>query len=562
MQFLVFSNDAFEEAAIIANLSKQGTHTWVPLDKASASVTHIVVHPDISSLSSKQRAGLPALKKKCMAGVVISRDVCRSFGFESGDENVDVHGVCAESVQSNGSSGSNGSSSSGCGCGGGGYSLEAVAHVRPVCVGARRPLRDDPDPDASYLAPKHWITMLPNDDDETKAPWAADLALARNVTTRDKEERVAKLKDSHPKPAEFSRYKASAAKAMRANSFHHVIGKVRVDHAAARRATAKFAARKKLTPFDSPEAFEQRLNGLDNQFQADLRRTALEEKERHMYEVKKGQLSLAATITVLARKERGEGARDQEGVPRGAIKVVRINDPGDRRSIRSSGGDSSSSSSVSRLKRQQLMSISELKAASVEAGAGSKQQVMLWTEMRGDGDRRSIAPKVSWKRTMSLRNSRSLSPTAIAPPPSSSPSPSFLASVQSGGDERDGATWERRLSSQLASLGQLGAHTRQHSALPTQSRHHQGRWVGAGSSADSILSAGSAATSPNAVGGTTNEKSRFPSLGGGHLRPELSPPSASPLGGDGVEGFDNAASSLPAQSSLSTSGLIKMSRYL
>mmetsp|Transcript_72471 Transcript_72471/g.145817 ORF Transcript_72471/g.145817 Transcript_72471/m.145817 type:complete len:123 (-) Transcript_72471:284-652(-) len=83
MQFLVFSNDAFEEAAIIANLSKQGTHTWVPLEKASASVTHIVVHPDISSLSSKHRAELPALKKKCMADVVISRDVCRSIGFES-----------------------------------------------------------------------------------------------------------------------------------------------------------------------------------------------------------------------------------------------------------------------------------------------------------------------------------------------------------------------------------------------------------------------------------------------------------------------------------------------
>jgi len=38
MRFVVLSNDAFEEAAIIANLSKQGTHTWVPVEKASASV--------------------------------------------------------------------------------------------------------------------------------------------------------------------------------------------------------------------------------------------------------------------------------------------------------------------------------------------------------------------------------------------------------------------------------------------------------------------------------------------------------------------------------------------
>jgi len=37
MRFLLLSNDAFEEAAIIANLSKRG-NTWVAVEKASASV--------------------------------------------------------------------------------------------------------------------------------------------------------------------------------------------------------------------------------------------------------------------------------------------------------------------------------------------------------------------------------------------------------------------------------------------------------------------------------------------------------------------------------------------
>ena len=38
MRFVVLTNDAFEEAAIIANLSKDVKHTWVTLGKASASV--------------------------------------------------------------------------------------------------------------------------------------------------------------------------------------------------------------------------------------------------------------------------------------------------------------------------------------------------------------------------------------------------------------------------------------------------------------------------------------------------------------------------------------------
>eukprot|EP00613_Pedinella_sp_CCMP2098_P030555 CAMPEP_0171730930 /NCGR_PEP_ID=MMETSP0991-20121206/28608_1 /TAXON_ID=483369 /ORGANISM="non described non described, Strain CCMP2098" /LENGTH=209 /DNA_ID=CAMNT_0012325805 /DNA_START=98 /DNA_END=723 /DNA_ORIENTATION=+ len=85
MRFLVLSNDAFEEAAIIANLSKRG-NTWVAVEKASASVTHIVVHPDVSSLSNEQRVELSALKKKCMADVIVSRDVCSFFGFQTDED--------------------------------------------------------------------------------------------------------------------------------------------------------------------------------------------------------------------------------------------------------------------------------------------------------------------------------------------------------------------------------------------------------------------------------------------------------------------------------------------
>ena len=60
----MLSTDPYEEAAIIANLSKHGGHSWVALEKATPSITHIVVHPEVVYLSERLKLKLKSLKKK------------------------------------------------------------------------------------------------------------------------------------------------------------------------------------------------------------------------------------------------------------------------------------------------------------------------------------------------------------------------------------------------------------------------------------------------------------------------------------------------------------------
>lgn len=39
------------------------------------------------------------------------------------------------------------------------------------------------DPDATYMAPRQWIKMLPNDDDHAQAPWAEHVRVRILVLT-------------------------------------------------------------------------------------------------------------------------------------------------------------------------------------------------------------------------------------------------------------------------------------------------------------------------------------------------------------------------------------------
>ena len=85
MRFTVLSNDAYEEARIIANLLNDKTkgHTYVTNEKVTMALTHVIICPDLDHLQDRKKLLLRKIKESCLAEVVKASTVL-PFLFETG----------------------------------------------------------------------------------------------------------------------------------------------------------------------------------------------------------------------------------------------------------------------------------------------------------------------------------------------------------------------------------------------------------------------------------------------------------------------------------------------
>jgi hypothetical protein len=64
----------------------------------------------------------------------------------------------------------------------GGLREEPVLRDHPITVVNTRKAYSV-DPEATYMAPRQWIKMLPNDDDDSQSPWADQVRDGLQVTS-------------------------------------------------------------------------------------------------------------------------------------------------------------------------------------------------------------------------------------------------------------------------------------------------------------------------------------------------------------------------------------------